>query len=162
MQKLLFAALLFLLILPAHATRIAHKKLSELVKESDHILVVKIEKITMVGADGKEIKDLDARTGPGSKNQIQYHVTVTKDGIIKTNAEKQPKKLVIGLWRMWHSRLSSHQDMKNKTVIMLLKGKNFERVYHGGFLRDLNEKKKILQLLETNTVKKAPQKQKLK
>ena len=154
MQKLLFVALLSMLILPVYATKIVHKELSVLVKESDHILVVKIEKVTMVGADGKEIKNLDARTGPGSKNQIQYHVVVVKDGVIKTNAKKHPKKLVIGLWQKWHSRLSSHQDMKNKTVIMLLKGKNFERVYHGGFIRDLDEKKKILQLLKVDVIEK--------
>lgn len=158
MQKLLFVALLSMLILPVYATKIAHKELSELVKESDHILVVKIEKVTMVGADGKEIKNLDARTGPGSENQIQYHVAVVKDGVIKTNAKKHPKKLVIGLWRKWHSRLRSHQDMKNKTVIMLLKGKNFERVYHGGFMRNLDEKKKILQLLKVDVLKKNKQK----
>ncbi|BBM85520.1 hypothetical protein [Candidatus Uabimicrobium amorphum] len=147
MKKFLFAALVSLLIIPTYATKIMPKKLSELVKESDHVLIVKIEKITMIDGNGKEIKNLDARTGPGLKNQIQYHVVVEKNGVLKTNAKKSPQKLIVGLWRMWHSSLGSHQDMKDKKVIMLLKGKNFERVYHGGFIRNLDEKKKIEQLL---------------
>ena len=147
MRALFFFVLGFLFVVPSYATKIAHKSLSDMVKEADHIVVVKIEKVMMVDGNGKEVKNLKARTGPGLDNEIQLQVKTVKDGIMKSNHKKFPAKFSVALWKKWHKSLGGCKDLQGKTLVFLLKGKNLQRVYHGGFMRSLEEKKKILQLM---------------
>ena len=132
--------------MPNHAS-ILPKELSELSAESDHVLVCKVEKVQMLDERGNELRDREARTGPGLKNELRLHLVIEKDGVLKTNAEKVPDKL-IPLSQAWHYSLGQWKDnSEGKVFIFLLKGADFQRVYPGLFKRQLSEKTAIDKIL---------------
>lgn len=148
MRILLILILLCLAKLVVQATQIEGKELSELLAESDHVLVCRVVRVQMVDERGKELHDRKARTGPGLKNELRLHVIVEKDGVLKTNAKKAPEKLVIPLWQAWHYSLGQWKDdAEGKTFIFLLKGEDFQRVYQGFFNRELSEKSEIEKII---------------
>ena len=98
MKNIILIVSAFFLTLSIHATQIAPKTLIELMKDTDHVIIAKVTKVDMIDKDGKEVKNLDARTGPGETNEIRLHIKVVKNKILKTNAHTLPEALIIPLW----------------------------------------------------------------
>jgi hypothetical protein len=148
-MKFIVPCLAFLAIFSsAEATQIVPKDLTELIAMSDHVLVVKIAKVSMVDSKGKELRDPEARTGPGIPNELRLHVDVQEDGVLMTTSDKVPAKLVVPLWRMWHFSLGQWKKEEGSTYIFLLKGENYIRVSPMEFMRDLSERAEIERLIE--------------
>jgi hypothetical protein len=129
------------------ATQVLQKSLKELVNDSDHVVIGKVFKVDMVDGAGKEVSDLEARTGPGLETQIRLHVSVEKDGWLRTSKTNPPTSLTIPLWQMWHYSLGHIKEAtEGQTSIFLLSGENYRTVYPAGFQRPISEKRKILSL----------------
>jgi len=156
-RTVLTVCVVFLPVLAAHATQVPHKELSELLADADHVLVGKVVKVDMVDRNGKQLRSREARTGPVLRNQLRLHVEIVKDGILKTNGDKEIKELIIPLWQAWHYRLGQWRDLaEGKTFIFLLKGKNYQRVYPGLFLRQMSDREEIERLLKQEKMQKKP------
>ena len=154
MKKLLALWLILSIVPSAPATQIARKELTPLVADSDHVLIGKVVKVDMIDGRGRSVTGRDARTGPGSENEIRLHVVVDTLSVLRTNASKVPEKLVVPLWRKWHYTLGTQREQhEGKTYILLLKGRKYERVYHAQFLQDLSEKAKIQALIKVGRPK---------
>jgi hypothetical protein len=149
---------LFLLVLAPIAllgTSIQEKPLDELVAEADHVIVGRITRVSMRNWIGWNVRNLKARTGPGSKNEIRLHITVETNGVLKSGKKVFPRKLEVPLWRMWHYSLESIKASEGETNIFLLKGETMERVYPRYFRRDLSEKAAILDLIKNESINKS-------
>ncbi len=146
MMRMISLALVLLCVVAANATQVKPRELSKLVSESDHIIIAKVTKVQMVDENENEVTDPEGRTGPGLENEIRLHVTITKDGILKTTKDNPPEKLVIPLWKWWHFTLGNRKELEGKTLIFLLKGEDFQSVYPMLFIRQLSEKREIVRL----------------
>jgi hypothetical protein len=155
-MKKSFQLLLILAVLvpcPLPATSIQERPLAELVAEADHVVVGRVTRVTMRNWMGREVRNLEARTGPGSRNEIRLHITVETNGILKTNKKNFPSNLEVPLWRMWHYSLGGIKAWEGATNVFLLKGEGLERVYPRYFRRDLSDKATILELIKTQSQK---------
>ena len=144
-----FISILFMFLFSSlvNATSVKHKELSELVGDADHVIIAKVVKVDMIDKNGDEIVDPEARTGPGSPNLLRLHVEVSKNGILKTNAETELKNLTIPLWQMWHYVLGHWKEAESMTFIFLLKGGKYVKVYPQHFRRPESDLTKIRELL---------------
>lgn len=126
------------------ATSIPPKSLPELVAEAEHILIGTIRRVSMHGADGREISDPKAKTGPGLPNEIRLHVTLDPKGVLKTNKSPLSAEITIPLWKMWHSTFERVRSAnEGKTYIFLLKGDDMGFVYPGGCQVGLGKRAEI-------------------
>lgn len=133
----------------ASATSVAPKPLAEMVEESDHVVAATIARIDMVDGKGRPVTDHKARTGPGLKNQMRFHLRV--DEVLFTRTSTLPTTLPVPLWTMWHYELGTMQEeLTGSTGIFLLKGDQFHPVYPAGFQRALDERDEIERLLATH------------
>lgn len=148
-MKVFIIILSVLWSVPTHATTVAYKDITNLVAEAEHILIGKVDRVSMVDWDGNEITNPEARTGPGSNNEIRLHVKVLEDGgVLKTTHTNVPQMLTIPLMKKWHYELGQIKETEGETFIFLLKGDDYKRVYPGLFQRPINEKEKIKALIE--------------
>ena len=107
MGKMLIALVFGLLCSAAFATRIAEKPLIDMVTESDHVLVGEVTRVEMIDAAGREVTDLNGRTGPGYTNTIRLNVAIQRGGVLKTNKSDTPNELKISLWQAFIDTLGS-------------------------------------------------------
>lgn len=158
-MKILIGFVVALFGVQAYATQIPFKDLTNLVAETDHVLVGTVTRVDMVDANGNQVTNETARTCPGSANQLRLHVAMATNGVIASTASRVPEKLVIPLWQMWFDTLGNRKKlMEGKTFIFLLKGPDFQPVYFGLFDRQMSERTEIERLLkEKPTQNKASQ-----
>lgn len=139
----------------ARATSIPSLPLEEIVAQSDHVVVAKVARVDMVNGLGLQVRDRDARTGPGLHNRIRFHLDVGE--VLLTNCRRPPRRIVVPLWQMWHYSLGTIQDQVQGNVgIFLLKGANFEPAYNQGFQRDLAERGRIEALVRAVRLQRKP------
>lgn len=151
---LLLLALGFFACGSLSATSIVPKSLPELVAEADHVLVGTVTRVSMHGADGGEITDPKAKTGPGLPNELRLHVTLDPKGVIKTDKSPLPSEIVVPLWKMWHSTFESvRAGREGQTRIFLLKGDPMELVYPGGCELGVEKRAEIETLLAAPATK---------
>ena len=129
------------------ATSVLPKPLEEMVREADHVLVAKIVSVDLVDGDGRPLTDREAGTGPGSPNLMRLNLEVQE--VLFVRMKPPPRTLRGPLWQMWNYSLGTMQDgLTGDTGIFLLKGNEFEPVYPAHFQRALEERAKIVRLLE--------------
>lgn len=138
-----------MLILPLWASASLPLDVStdELVKHSDHMLVGHVVNVDMIDGRGREIKDLEARTGPGSDNKIRLLIQV--DEVIKTNAKSVPKTLKVPLDSFMHfkyGQIKKAHEGDTEKFLLLLKGPDFQPPFAGTFRRELAERERIIEL----------------
>lgn len=130
----------------ATATSVPQMPLEDIVRSADHVVVANVTRVDMVDGRGRPVTDPQARTGPGLKNQIRFHLRVKQ--VLFTRAGAVPPTLTVPLWTMWHYELGGMQDVvSEEDSIFLLKGDAYEPAYHNGFQRSMDERKQIEQLL---------------
>lgn len=151
-MKTIWSLCFFLLSLNVFATSVMPLSLAELISSSDHVVIGKITKVDMVDAKGKQITNLEAKTGPGLHNTIRLNVTVQTNGVLFTNAKQAPESLTIPIWSMWHYSLGQiKQAEEGQTRILLLKGTNFNFSYSTGCSRPLSDRPQIEDLIKSKT-----------
>jgi len=113
------------LAIPAWATSIVPMSLDALLGKTDHVLVATITAVDMVDGQGKPVTDPQARTGPGSPNQIRYRLRI--DRIVASEATNVPATLVVPEWQMWHYSLGVIQRSAIGTQrVFFLRGPDFQ------------------------------------
>jgi hypothetical protein len=123
----------------------------ELVKNSDHMLVGHVIDVDMIDGRGHAIKDLEARTGPGSDNKIRLIIQV--DEVIKTNAKSVPKTLKVPLDSFMHfkyGQIKKAHEGDTERFLLLLKGPDFQPPFAGTFRRELIERDRIVELFSAS------------
>lgn len=145
--------LLLVLCVPAlvSATSVPQKTLEEIVRDADHVIVATVIEVDVVDGLGRPLTGPKASTGPGSKNQMRFRLSVEE--VLFTRGAKPPRRVIVPLWQMWHYRLDMMQaEVTGARGIFLLKGKDFQPAYHAGFQRSLDERAEIERLLRERTL----------
>lgn len=139
----------------AGATSIAHRSFEEIVHDADHVIVAKVVKVDMVDAHGRQVRDREARTGPGLRNRLRFHLDVRD--VLFTACQRQPRRVLVPLWSAWHYSLGAMQDqVEGSDGIFLLKGPRFEPAYPADFQRDLGERTRIDPLVASLRLQREP------
>ena len=76
------------------------------------------------------------------------------EDVITTSSESHPNSLIIPLWQAWHYSLGQWKEYEKGKYIFLLKGKDYEKVNPGYFLRNISDKNEIADILEQSQNKK--------
>lgn len=130
----------------ASATSVPQMPLEDVVRLADHVVVANVVRVDMVDGRGRAVTDPQARTGPGLKNQIRFHLRVKQ--VLFSRAGAVPPTLTVPLWTMWHYQLGDMQEVvSEEDSVFLLKGDGYEPAYRNGFQRSLDEREQIEQLL---------------
>lgn len=145
-MKYVLALLVMGFATAASATSVPQMPLEEIVRLADHVVVANVTRVDMVDGRGRLVTDPQARTGPGLKNQMRFHLRVKQ--VLFSRVGAVPPTLTVPLWTMWHYQLDGMQEVvSEEDSIFLLKGDGYEPAYHSGFQRSMDEKKQIEQLL---------------
>ncbi len=156
-MKTLIAMAIALLAVQAGATQIPFRDLTNLVSEADHVLIGTVTRVDMIDGKGNQVTNETARTGPGSENMLRLHVSVATNGVIASTAGMVPKEATIPLWQKWHDTLGNRRkEVEGKTFIFLLKGLDFQPVYSGLFMREMEERPEIERLLKDRKTQNKP------
>ncbi len=121
--------------------------LEEMAAGADHILVGRVTGVDMIDGAGKQITDPEARTGPGSRNQIRLRIAV--DEVLLTNASRVPPHVHVPLASHLHYSLGQIQEAHatpSEPRLVLLQGPRFEGIKPGVFMRPLEERQEVLRL----------------
>lgn len=103
----------------------------------------------MIDSKGKEITDVNARTGPGLTNTIRLIVDV--ENVVLTNTKEVPHILKVPLDPFMHFRLGQIRDAhasSQTSFLLLLKGPNFEPPFAGVFAKPIKEQEKFLEAIK--------------
>ena len=121
--------------------------LEEMAKSADHILAGRVIAVDMVDAEGAQISDRAARTGPGLTNTIRLLISVDK--VFVTNARPVPKLLAVPLAPFLHYTLGQIQDAHrgdNTRRLLLLKGPDFSGIKAGVFFRPISDQAEAIRI----------------
>ncbi|MGQ3051901.1 MAG: hypothetical protein ACT6S0_08965 [Roseateles sp.] len=121
--------------------------LEEMATGADHVLIGRVTGVDMVDGSGRQIRDPEARTGPGLNNQIRLRIAV--DEVVVTNAPKVPAVLHVPLASHLHYSLGQIQAahaQDSEQRLILLKGPDFQSIKPGVFMRPLKDKEEVLRL----------------
>jgi hypothetical protein len=130
----------------AQATSVARIELPELVKRTDHVLLATVAKVDMIDGNGHEVTDSDAGTGPGSDNQIRFHLDVHE--VIYSTSLRPPRRVIVRLWKMWHYSLGGiRENVEGSKGIFMLAGENFDPAYPKSFQLSPDSRRQIEELL---------------
>jgi hypothetical protein len=150
MKYLSACALLFLSAIVCASLPIQVSE-EELIKNTDHLIIGRVVGVDMVDANGKEISDLKARTGPGLTNTIRLIVEV--ESVVLSNAKEVPHILKVPLDPFMHFNLGQIKEAhagEQPPFLLLLKGSNFEPPFPGVFGKDIAEKEKFSKAIKSN------------
>jgi hypothetical protein len=151
-RKMFVAFCFGMLCSTASATTIPEKPLIDMVAESDHVLIGEVKKVEMIDGAGREVTDLNGRTGWGYTNTIRLNVAIKRDGILKSNKSDTPYELTISLWPLFIGTLGNMQYMQGKEYIFLLKGDDYKFVYPMGFIQELSKRKEVEKIIRNEPV----------
>ena len=121
--------------------------LEEMATSADHILVGRVTGVDMIDGSGKQVTALEARTGPGLKNQIRLRIAI--DEVLVSNAPSVPMVLQAPLASHLHYSLGQIQAahaVDSEQRLILLNGPRFEGIKPGVFMRSLMDKEEALRL----------------
>lgn len=127
--------------LPLQAT------LEQLASDSDHILAGHVIGVDMIDANGKEIGDEEAMTGPGLQTKIRLIIKV--DEVFFSRAKAVPGIIRVPLDPMMHFSLGQIKEAyrePSSSMLVILQGGSFEPVVPGVFFRELSDTQKALEI----------------
>jgi len=137
----------FLYSIFAQASLPLRVELSELVKNTDHLLVGHVVGVDMINDKGDKITDSQAMTGPGIDNIIRLKIEI--DETVISNSVQPPKIIMVPLDPFMHHSLGQIQrahDGDTRKFLLLLKGRSLSPPFPGNYRRELSEKEEILKL----------------
>lgn len=126
-----------------------------LIEKTDHVLIARVIGVDMIDGDGKQIYDLQAKTGPKSESRIRLIFAV--DEVLETNSKSVPEKLFVPLDSFMHftlGQIKEHYPEVTEQRLLLLAGKDFHPPVVGHFQRNLHDKEYYLDLFKTNKLSK--------
>lgn len=122
----------------------------EMATQADHVLIGRVTGVDMIDRSGKQVRDPQARTGPGLSNQILLQISV--DQVLATNAASVPSTLHVPLASHLHYSLgqirAAHAEDSDQRLI-LLKGPHFEGIKPGLFMLPLQDREEVLRLRDS-------------
>lgn len=137
------------------ATSVARIDLAELVRRTDHVFLATVAKVDMIDGNGHEVNDGNEGTGPGSDNQIRFHLDVHE--VIYSSSLRPPRRVIVNLWKMWHYSLGTiRENVEGSKGIFMLAGGQFDPAYPKGFQLPLDSRKAIEDLLMSQGKMKSP------
>lgn len=131
--------------------------LEEMAAGADHVLVGRVTGVDMVNGRGRQVKNPEARTGPGLKNVIRLRIAV--DEVVTTNAKDVPRVLHVPLASHLHYSLGQIQDAhaeESEQRLILLTGPRFEGIKPGVFMRPLEDLEEVLTVRAMKAAEAAP------
>ena len=134
----------------AYGTQVPYKDMSDIVRESDHVIIGTVTNVLVRDQSGNLIADPKAGTGRNG-NDMRLFVRREPDGVLKSNKTDVPDDLQIDYGGIFFLQLSMEQEHHiGKKYIFLLKGEDFMPTYHMLSFRPLEERSQIEQLLKNN------------
>jgi hypothetical protein len=130
----------------AFATLPLQATLEQLASDSDHILAGHVIGVDMVDADGNEIKDEKAMTGPALQTKIRLIIKV--DQVFFSRARAVPDTIRVPLDPLMHFSLGQIKEAHrepSESMLVILQGR-FEPVVPGVFFRELPDAQKALEI----------------
>lgn len=131
----------------AFATLPLEATLEQLASDSDHILAGRVIGVDMIDADGKEIRDEKAMTGPGLQTKIRLIIKV--DEVFFSRAKVVPDVIRVPLDPMMHFSLGQIKEAHrepSRSMLVILQGGSFDPVVPGVFFRELSDAQKALEI----------------
>jgi hypothetical protein len=131
--------------LVAAAAPFPEKPLKDLIAESDHIVIGTITKVDMVDSWGKE------QSSPELASTIRLHLTVQKNGVLKTDAKDVADKLLVSLSCLVYPSIGQLTKEEGSKYIFLFNRdiyQSMEPVYASGFFQELSKQREIEQLIQ--------------
>ncbi|RDX37952.1 hypothetical protein DZA50_01140 [Kangiella sp. HD9-110m-PIT-SAG07] len=153
MYKVFVFIICYLAVTNLFATQIEEKDLTELVTLSD--VIIEADVVDVYGKDKFDaiVRNPEMEIGPGLENDIVLYVCSNEVLLNSINIEL-PKCFETSIWNKWHLSLEGLLEYQSKSVILLLKGKNLERVYPGYYIWPMENKGEIIDLIKKrDTVK---------
>jgi hypothetical protein len=147
MFRTLLAILLLCLSTQASASLPLQASLADLACGADHVLVGRVVGVDMIDDHDKQVRDPDARTGPGLKNTLRLQVEVVE--VIESTAAKPRARLDIPLDPMMHYSLGQIREahaQPSDARLVFLRGAAFEPIIAGRFFRALGERNEAMSL----------------
>jgi len=129
-----FSLLLTISISIANASAPVEAPLMEVVAKADHLLVVKVSGVDMIDANGNQLTEPDAMTGPDLGNTIRLIVKVEE--VVVTNAATVPDVLYLPLDSWMHyslGQIQSYYKGVDYTFMAVLMGPDFSPTFPGHF-----------------------------
>jgi hypothetical protein len=143
MKKIFLAAVGLIAVAPTLlATTSAPMTLPELVKISEYILGGDVVNVRMTDQGGKEILELNARTGPGLENTLHLDVMVDQKLILKSRSSQIPTEISIPLAPLQPMSLGQAQKYLREKSFFLL-DKTFQPAHPDGFQLPVTEQRKL-------------------
>jgi hypothetical protein len=143
----MLAILLLCLSTEAGASLPLQASLDDLVCGADHILVGRVVGVDMIDGHGRQVRDPDARTGPGLKNTIRLKVEVVE--VIESTVAKPPSQLDIPLDPAMHFSLGQIREAypePSDARLVFLRGAAFEPIIAGRFFWALSDRDEAMKL----------------
>lgn len=153
MYKVIITLICLLITLPTVATQVQPKELDELVRTSDVIIEADVADVYGKDRFNAIVRNPEMEIGPGLENNIVLYVCSNEVLLNSINIEL-PKCFETSIWNEWHLSLEGLLEYQSKSVILLLKGKNLDRVYPGYYIWPMENKGEIIELIKKrDTVK---------
>lgn len=146
-MRYVIALMVGLCSVPVFATPPLEASLEQLASDSDHILAGHIIGVDMVDANGKEVRDEKAMTGPRLQTTIRLIIKV--DEIFFSRAKAVPDTIRVPLDPMMHFSLGQIKEAHrepSRSMLVILQGGSFEPVVPGVFFRELSDAQKALEI----------------
>lgn len=94
----------------ASATEIVGTPLERQVEQASTIIFGRVDKVTIHDSAGHPVDDITTRTGLGESNELRLHVMLDARRVLKGAVLKSQIRVVLPLWKGWHSTLGSARD----------------------------------------------------
>jgi hypothetical protein len=143
----MLAILLVCLSTAAGASLPLQASLGDLACGADHIFVGRVVGVEMVDGRGRQVRDPDARTGPGLKNTIRLKVEVVE--VIESTLAKPPTHLDVPLDPAMHFSLGQIREAYAEPTdarLVFLRGTTFEPIIEGRSFRALGDRDEAMKL----------------
>ncbi len=102
------------------------KEFAQIVSEADHIVIGKVVSVRMRDKNGEPVHDPNARTEPHSGNVISIWLSVGKDDVLKTGAQKVPRVITFSLWDGLVLDFRSVKELEGQSFVVLLEKDSFQ------------------------------------
>ncbi len=146
--RILTAAIAFGAAAIADATEIVGTSLERQVEQASMIVFGRVEKVTIHDKAGRSLTDETTSTGPGESNELRLHVILDEKRVLKGAVPKSQIRVVLPVWKGWHSTLGSAHDFYEKKDFIFFLSSDFRPSLEAEFMHFDFEKTEIVGAIE--------------